>query len=164
MVFILILIALVVSLKILKNFEEQPLIQQTQDCHDWIQQNIRENPRMNTVNIVLDYDFKNYEATATIFAIFFVLFPRDQSFYILLVLVAGVCLDNSLNLFFAYPSNFIKYQREVPDKLNASNLDEYLRYSFPMTDVFIQIIFDINIYLTMFHTSHMNNLTKDQKD
>ena len=113
---------------------------------------------------MLGFEYRQLKLDLIVSVVFFALFPRDQAFYVILVLSSGIYFDNILNLMFSYPTNYFEYDLHVSQHITEKNLSKIFQYGFPVSNLFIQIIFDVNIYLTMFHTNKNSNLSKIQME
>ena len=55
---------------------------------------------------MLGFEYRQLKLDLIVSVVFFALFPRDQAFYVILVLSSGIYFDNILNLMFSYPTNY----------------------------------------------------------
>jgi hypothetical protein len=158
-IFIVVVLVVMVHLKP-SDFLEQATV----EFEKWLNLNLYKDHYYWLYKLAIASYYTQSATNLTICVLFFVLFPRDQAFYILMVLVVAIYFDDVLNMLFAIPCNFIYYGKPVPEHIDSRNVDEVLRYAFPLSDLFIQVIFDTNIYLTAFHTSKFSHLSKVQMD
>lgn len=84
-----------------------------------------------------------------VFVLFFVLFPRDQSFYILLVIGSSLYINNFFKLYYHDPHMYFVNDDIIPPFCGHVS---GMAFSFPSYPCMLQVAMDFSIYLIIFHT------------
>lgn len=85
-----------------------------------------------------------------LFVLFFALFPRDQSFYVLLVISSSLYLNTMVKIIYHEPHLYvINPGIKAPFCSHVSGL----AFSFPSYPCMLQVCFDFSMYLIVFHTN-----------
>lgn len=159
LVFYFIMIGLIWSMA--SFHDKKVLFDQTMRIRDWVRDDMKENSN-NRFYRWLEFEYRQLRFDLYVAVIFFAVFPRDQAFYVILVLSTSIYFDSVLNLMFSYPTNFFLFGLEdLSSHINKDNITRIYQYGFPLSQLFVQIIFDVNIFLTMFYTNKNSNLTKE---
>ena len=106
--------------------------------------------------------YDQHTADMIVFVIFFVLFPRDQSFYILTVICLCTYLNTWLKMIYQEPHLYYTYYPYV----NAAFCGHVsgLSFGYPSYPIMLQVCVDSSLYLTLFHTSKNSNLTDKESE
>ena len=93
--------------------------------------------------------FDQHIVDMIMFVLFFVLFPRDQSFYVLLVIASSLYMNTFVKIFYHEPHLYvINHDIKAPFCSHVSGL----AFSFPSYPCMLQVCFDFSMYLIVFHT------------
>ena len=109
--------------------------------------------------------YNQKKTDSLVFLIFFVLFPRDQSFYVLFVInVAGI-LTVLLKIWYQRPQ--IYYNPEVNSGDTSSHIHSAycghhsdMSFGWPADSILLQAAFDWTMFFTVFYTGKNSNLSK----
>ena len=95
-----------------------------------------------------------------LFMLFYVLFPRDQSFYLLVVI--NVCSYLNVLTKTVYHQPHLYYFPDI--KINAPFCGHIsgLSFGFPSMPLMLQMCIDSSMFLTIFYTSKNSNLTAEE--
>lgn len=89
-------------------------------------------------------------ADLLLFVVFFILFPRDQSFYVLVVIMVTNQLNILLKVYFHEPHLY--YTIEEINSPFCGHISG-MSFGFPSQPLMLQICFDFSMFLTVFHAS-----------
>ena len=102
--------------------DQKVLALQTNNLKVWLWEDLMNQDKNNGFYKWLAYDYRQLRLDLYVSVIFFALFPRDQAFYVILVLSTSIYFDNMLNLMFSYPTNFFTFNENLSDHIDEKNI------------------------------------------